>query len=98
MLFRSSDRAAALASTSLFEARFIRYFLGTVVVVESRPEELTVEASYLAVESVVDEPPAIFSVGRSFDVISKSGDAWLFDKREIAYDHTAIRNSLIFPL
>lgn len=92
------DRANALNATSLFEQRFIRYFLGAIQIKERGPERLNVETSYLAIESVMDEAPAIFSVGRTIDVVERTEEGFLFSRREVVYDHTSIRNSLIFPL
>lgn len=92
------DRAAALRSTTVYEERFLRYFIGQLRIASSDAAKYEVETSYLAVESVVDEPPAIFSVGRTFDVVKKNGGQLLFTRREVVYDHSSIRNSLVFPL
>lgn len=92
------DRAAALGSTAVFAERFMRYFVGNVRVTSWNEGKYDVETSYLAVETLVDEPPVIFSVGRTFDVIKKNGAQLLFGRREVVYDHSSIRNTLVFPL
>lgn len=92
------DRATAINATSLYEKRTLRHFLGTLKIISSEQEKFHTETSYLAIESVVDEPPAIFSVGKTYDVITRQNGKMLFERREVVYDHSSIRNSLVFPL
>jgi anthranilate 1,2-dioxygenase small subunit len=93
------DRAAALRSTSVYEARRLRYFAGALRV-EDAPDDGPIRASagYMAVESIVGDPPTLFSAGRSHDVLLRTDTGFLFRRRTVVYDHTWILNSLVFPL
>lgn len=92
------DRAAAINSTSLFEKHRFRHYLGTLTIMSREAEKFVVETTYLAVEAVADEPPAIFSFGKTFDQLALLDNELRFERREVVYDHSSIRNSLIFPL
>jgi anthranilate 1,2-dioxygenase small subunit len=93
------DRATALANTSVFEARQLRHFAGTLRLRKPASAGLIrAELAYLAVESIVGEATQLFSAGRSFDEIVRDGDRFRFARRIVVYDHGFIRNSLIFPL
>jgi len=93
------DRAAALRATSVFEARRLRHFPGTLRVrIDADGGVIRAELGYLAVESIVGDPPALFSAGRSLDEIVRTDAGLRFRSRRVVYDHTYVRNSLVFPL
>jgi anthranilate 1,2-dioxygenase small subunit len=92
------DRAAALRTTSVHEARIVRHFLGSLRVAAAPDGAAAAETSYLAVQSVIDEAPMIFSTGRTIDLIVDEADRLRFRRRLVVYDHSFIRGSLVFPL
>lgn len=93
------DRAKALRETSVFEARRLRHFMGTLRVSDSSPNDtIRVEASYLVVESISGDPLSLYSAGLSHDEIVRTPAGLRFKRRIVVYDHTWIRNTLAFPL
>ncbi len=93
------DRAAALRATSMYEPRRMRHFPGVLRVREVAPDgTIRAELGYMAVESIVGDPPTLFSAGRSIDEIVSTPDGLRFGRRTVVYDHTWILNSLVFPL
>jgi len=93
------DRAAALRTTSVFEPRRLRHFAGTLRLRDDAGDGvIRAEAGYLAVECLVGDAPALFSAGRSIDEIVRGADGLRFRSRRVVYDHTHVRNSLVFPL
>jgi anthranilate 1,2-dioxygenase small subunit len=93
------DRAAALRSTSMYEARSLRHFPG-VLRIEAPAPDGTIRArrGYMAVESIVGDPPTLFSAGCSHDEFVRTDGGLRFRRRTVVYDHTWILNSLVFPL
>ncbi|MEZ5649872.1 MAG: aromatic-ring-hydroxylating dioxygenase subunit beta [Burkholderiaceae bacterium] len=93
------DRSKALQATSVYESRRLRYFPGVLRVGQAMQDgAIPVELGYMAVESIVGDPPVLFSAGRSYDVVVQTGNGLRFRKRTVVYDHTWILNSLVFPL
>lgn len=93
------DRAAALRATSVFEARRLRHFPGALRIrTQDVDGTIHTQLSYLAIESIVGDPPTVFSAGRSIDEIVDLGTRLRFRSRRVIYDHSYIRNSLVFPL
>jgi 3-phenylpropionate/cinnamic acid dioxygenase small subunit len=91
--------AAALRATSMFEARRLRHFPGTLRIRALEADgTIRAEQSYLAIESIVGDAPVVFSAGRSVDEIIATAAGWRFRSRRVVYDHSYIRNSLVFPL
>ncbi len=92
------DRAAALRATSVFEPRRMRHYPGVLRVRGEAGGALRTELGYLAVESIVGDPPTLFSAGRSLDEIVRTPQGLRFRGRTVVYDHTWVLNSLVFPL
>lgn len=93
------DRAAALQATSMYEPRRLRHFPGVLRVREVAADgAIQAELGYMAVESIVGDPPTLFSAGRSIDEVVPTPDGLRFRRRTVVYDHTWILNSLVFPL
>lgn len=93
------DRAKALQATSVYESRQLRYFPGVMRIGQRKPDgAIPVELGYMAVESIVGDPPVLFSAGRSYDEVVETDSGLRFRKRTVVYDHTWILNSLVFPL
>lgn len=92
------DRAAAIAGTTVYERRLLRHFPGNLRLGLLADGVVAAEMSYLAIETVADEMPVIFSAGRSIDEIRVAADGLLFRRRQVVYDHGFIRHSLVFPL
>lgn len=93
------DRSKALLATSVYESRRLRYFPGVMRVGQAGADgAVPVEIGYMAVESIVGDPPVLFSAGRSFDEVVQTGEGLRFRRRTVVYDHTWILNSLVFPL
>jgi 3-phenylpropionate/cinnamic acid dioxygenase small subunit len=92
------DRATAILSTMVHERRILRHFPGTLRVGPLSGNKVATQMTYLVIESVIDEMPAVFSVGRSIDEILFRDDRLRFSSRTVLYDHPYIRNSLVYPL
>lgn len=92
------DRAAAIANTSVHERQAVRHFPGSLRLATRTGPRVASTMSYLAVRSVANEVPKIFSVGRSIDEILFDKGRLHFASRKVIYDHSFIDNSLVFPL
>ncbi len=56
------------------------------------------EASYLLLESLVDEPSRVRQVGKYHDVFQRAGETLLIKERKCVYDTVIIDNCLVFPV
>lgn len=92
------DRAQALCSSAKFEARHVRRFLGSFCANRADSALIDARSSYLAIETLANEPPQLFSAGKSFDRLIRVDGHLLFQHRTVIYDQTFIRNTLVFPL
>ena len=56
------------------------------------------EASYLLLETLVDEPSRVQQVGKYYDLFERDGDSLLIKDRKCVYDTVIIDNCLVFPV
>jgi len=59
---------------------------------------LETRASYLALETLLDEPTRVFSCGQYRDRIVIAEGALRFHEKHCVFDSELVPNSLIFPL
>jgi salicylate 5-hydroxylase small subunit len=95
-----ADRVAAIRSTQFFLPRHQRRFLGGLRVVGGALDGAGLEtvASFLVVESTVDEPSRILLAGEHRDIVVASAGRLRFARKVCVYDAPLIPTSLVYPV
>jgi anthranilate 1,2-dioxygenase small subunit len=92
------DRAHAIKKTSMYGPRDIRHFFSGLIVRETATDLISAEANFLIVETLNDNLPRVFAVGRTYDEIKPTGDSFRFKTRRCVYTSNLIPNTLIMPI
>ena len=93
-----ADRIDAIRNTQTFAPRRIRRFVSGIRLEGTNDGDADVRASFLAVESLDDEPTRIHLAGRYVDTVASVGGALRFRKKIAVYDSAIIPVSLIYPV
>lgn len=92
------DRILAIRETQVYEPRSWRHFVSGVHVVSVEGSQVRARANFLVIESMSDEEPRVFLVGRYIDVLERKPDRLLFREHIAVCDNHSIRRSLIIPV
>ena len=92
------DRAYAIKKTVMYGPRDIRHFFSGLIIREIGQQSIQLESNFLVVETLNDELPRVFAVGRSYDEVVPHGERFLFRKRKCVYTSNLIPNTLIIPI
>jgi 3-phenylpropionate/cinnamic acid dioxygenase small subunit len=92
------DRAYALRHTEMYAPRYIQLRVSNTRVLALEGPLIRAEASYLLIETLVDEPSRVQQVGKYHDVFLRAGDTLLIKERRCVYDTVVINNCLVFPV
>ena len=82
----------------MYAPRSIRRLVSGIRVVGWQGETLSVKASYLALETLLDEPTRVFNCGEYRDQLIAVGDRLKFREKLCVFDSLLVPNSLIYPL
>ena len=93
-----TDRVVAIRKTMMYAPRSIRRLVSGIRVVGWQGETLSVKASYLALETLLDEPTRVFNCGEYRDQLIAVGDRLKFREKLCVFDSLLVPNSLIYPL
>jgi 3-phenylpropionate/cinnamic acid dioxygenase small subunit len=93
-----TDRVVAIRKTMMYAPRSIRRLVSGIRVVGWHGETLSVKASYLALETLLDEPTRVFNCGEYRDQLIAVGDRLKFREKLCVFDSLLVPNSLIYPL
>jgi 3-phenylpropionate/cinnamic acid dioxygenase small subunit len=92
------DRAYALRHTEMYAPRYLQLRVSNVRVFEADERHITAEASYLLLETLVDELSRVQQVGKYYDVFQRVGETLLIKDRKCVYDSVVVNNCLVFPV
>ncbi len=92
------DRAFAIIHTETFAPRYIQLRISNTRVFTADEEFIKAEASYLLLETLVDEPSRVQQVGKYYDVFQRVNGGLLIHDRKCVYDTVVIDNCLVFPV
>jgi 3-phenylpropionate/cinnamic acid dioxygenase small subunit len=92
------DRAYALRNTEMYAPRYLQLRVANTRVLAVDGPRIEAEASYLLLETLIDEPSVVQQVGKYYDVFERHGDGLLIKERKCVYDTVVINNCLVFPV
>jgi anthranilate 1,2-dioxygenase small subunit len=93
-----ADRIDALVGTQFFARRLTRRFVGSIRPVATAAGSVSVTASFVVIESLVDEPPFVAATGMYDDEVVATPDGVRLRRRVAVYDAPLVATSLIVPL
>ncbi len=92
------DRAYALVHTETYAPRYLQLRISNSRVLALDGKLIRAEASYLLLETLVDEPSRVQQVGKYHDVFERVNGGLLIKDRKCVYDTVVIDNCLVFPV
>lgn len=92
------DRAFALRNTEMYAPRYLQLRISNTRILAADGPTIRAEASYLLLETLVDEPTTVQQAGKYRDVFVRQGGALLIKDRQCIYDTVVINNCLVFPV
>lgn len=92
------DRVEAIRKTMMYGPRYIHRSVSAVQIGAWTGGSLMVQASYLAIETLLDEPSRVFNCGRYLDELVEHEGRLLFQRKVCVFDSLIVPNSLVYPL
>jgi 3-phenylpropionate/cinnamic acid dioxygenase small subunit len=92
------DRAYALRHTEMYAPRYLQLRISNTRVMSVDGPRITAEASFLLLETLLDEPSRVQMVGKYYDVFARAGGTLLLEDRRCVYDTVLINSCLVFPV
>jgi anthranilate 1,2-dioxygenase small subunit len=92
------DRAYAIRHTEMYAPRYLQLRVSNTRVLSIDGPRITAEASYLLMETLVDELTRVQQVGKYYDVFERRGEGLLIVSRRCIYDTVVIDNCMVFPV
>ena len=93
-----ADRIDALVGTQFFARRLTRRFVGSIRPVATAAGSASITASFVVIETLVDEPPFVAATGVYDDEVVATADGVRFRRKAAVYDAPLVTTSLIVPL
>ena len=92
------DRAFALRNTEMYAPRYLQLRISNTRIMAVDGQTITAQASYLLLQTLVDELSTVQQVGKYYDNLVRNGDSLLIKDRRCIYDSVLINNNLVFPV
>ncbi len=92
------DRAFALRNTEMYAPRYLQIRISNTRILAANGPEIRAEASYILIETLVDEASSLQQVGKYRDVFLRGDGGLLLKDRQCVYDTVVIDNCLVFPV
>ena len=92
------DRAFALLNTEMYAPRYLQLRIANTRILGVEGDTISAEASYLLLQTLVEEPTTIQQAGKYRDLLVRNGETLLIRDRECVYDTVIINNNLVFPV
>jgi 3-phenylpropionate/cinnamic acid dioxygenase small subunit len=93
-----ADRVAALRKTVLYAPRLMRNLTTGIMLRAFDAGGMRLAASFSVFQTMLNEPSAVFLVGRYYDRVVDDGGVLRFAERVCVADATLVPTSLIFPI
>lgn len=92
------DRVVALRETALYVPRTMRHMIGNARIRAAGPDGWRVTASFVLIQTLVDQPSEIFLCGKYHDRVVESEGSLRFAEKVCVYDSTIVPTSLVYPV
>jgi len=93
------DRAVAIARTQMFAPRYMLHLVSNTRVLEESAEgEITAEANFLLLQTLVEGATSLHMAGKFYDRFVREHDQLFLKERQVVYDTTLIANDLVYPV
>lgn len=92
------DRVVAIRQTSMYAPRALRHLVSNIRVKGEDNGVIHVQANYVILETVVDEPTRVFNTGKYLDRIVREDGRLKFKEKLCVFDSVVIPASLIYPI
>src|SRR5436190_11536433 len=92
------DRVVAIRQTSVYAPRYLRHLVSGIRIKGWEGDTLSVQASYLVLETLVDDVTRIFNAGAYLDRLVVDGGRLKFKEKLCVFDSIVVPNSLIYPI
>ncbi len=92
------DRVVAIRETSYYAPRFLRHIVSGIRVDGAAEGRIAGRANYLVLQTLPEQPTALFNAGRYLDVIVRDEGKLRFRERLCIFDSIVVPNSLIVPI
>lgn len=92
------DRVVAIRKTMMYAPRYVRRLVTGIRIIGWEGDTLAARATYLALETLLDEPTRVFNCGEYRDKLVAAGDRLKFKEKLCVFDSLLVPNSLIYPL
>jgi salicylate 5-hydroxylase small subunit len=93
-----ADRVAAIRKTTLYAPRLVRNLTAGIVLRSIDADGMRLSASFAVFQTMLNEPSAVFLVGRHYDRVVDDRGTLRFAERICVADSTLVPTSLIFPI
>lgn len=92
------DRAAAIRKTMVYAPRWMRHMISNVRVNGIDADgAIEAEASYLILETLMEDETRIFQAGQYRDLFVRTGEGLKLRSRDCIYDSHLIPNDMVYP-
>jgi 3-phenylpropionate/cinnamic acid dioxygenase small subunit len=92
------DRVVALRETMLYVPRIVRRITSGICLRAIVQNDLRLTANFLLIETMPNQPSAVFLCGRHQDRVVDDGGVLRFAERLCIYDSTIVPTSLVYPV
>lgn len=92
------DRAYAVRETLFHDPYYQRHIVGVPLVHDDDGRAIRCEANYAVLRTKLSQLTTVFNVGRTLDLVVRTGAGLRFAERVVVYDSELVPNSIIQPI
>jgi 3-phenylpropionate/cinnamic acid dioxygenase small subunit len=92
------DRVEALRRASVYAPRALRHLVGNIRIVAEDPAGIRVQANYLVLQTLTDEPTQVFNAGKYVDRLVRNAGRLKFKEKLCIFDSVIVPGSLVYPI
>lgn len=92
------DRAYAVRETLFHDPYYQRHVVGVPLVHDDDGTTIRCEANYAVLRTKLSQLTTVFNVGRTLDLVVRTGAGLRFAERVVVYDSELVPNSIIQPI
>lgn len=92
------DRAYAVRETLFHDPYYQRHVVGVPLVHDDDGRAIRCEANYAVLRTKLSQLTTVFNVGRTLDLVVRTGAGMRFAERVVVYDSELVPNSIIQPI
>ena len=92
------DRVMAIRNTMVYAPRYVTHLTSNISIVDEQDGLFHTRSHFAVYYTQVDGNARLQLVGRTFDKVDPSGDAWLFTERSVVFDNELVPGSIVYPV